>query len=94
MKQDLDHYRRRQGYRRHLKRRGYSWRARRRHRRLAEIDKCYMGYYITEEGLVKRVSRRRMSKYLKHYSDKKVRKAPCGNRGGYRKVFDFSWELD
>lgn len=53
-------------------------------------------YADTEEETVtyKRQYSPRRSKYLRKLSNKKVRrKKGISNRGGYRKVFDYQWEL-
>ena len=66
----------------------------------SEIAKCgnYPGGYYLSNGRVKRGSRGEHSKYLKNQSNRKIRRKPTSyelnsGKGGYRKEFDYWWEL-
>ena len=65
-----------------------------------EIAKCggYPSGYYLSNGRVKRGSRGEHSKYLKNQSNRKIRRKPTSyelnsGKGGYRKEFDYWWEL-
>ena len=79
------------------------WNRERSHRKklemLSNLSGIFYGVYprIGRDGKIyyKHYWRGKRSTYLKHVSNKKIRRyqgeIPC--RGGYKKVFDYWWEL-
>ena len=68
------------------------------YKKIAEIGNYPSGYYFSD-GRLKKSSRGDNSKYLKNRSNRKIRRKPINYdinnsaRGGYKKEFDYWWEL-